>query len=461
LDFANERYIRIYLRDTTTWKRLGWDGTCVLMHVLRKMDLSGVLDLEDLEPWEAAVLHCGAPESAARDGMARCLALGCFVHHDRHLVAPKYRAANEAIKSDRQRALEARSRRRSEALGPRDEASRNVTHPSDGFALIPSDGPGHGVTARDAFVTKRDGSSRNVTPRHETNDFVTAGHTASRRVTPTGSDPDPDPDPVPEPIRGGARGRARGSHPPVVSDLEEQDQAAGLLAALELDWERIAGTGISDRERQQLRELLTTSPLVIDRDARGTFERAAQAFVADCRDRGKRPVLGWLVAQFDEWAEPVRRGEGDALRESPADRSARERREAEERELEERERRDAEQRRRDAEPSQRPDAMPGETRGEYYARKLREVDEHAHGSPKLTEPPAPPAPEPAPSGRAAPPLTPEQLAVRDAKAALRAARDRGADEGELAALRAAVRATERAALNAQRGAEGLPPLEET
>lgn len=121
MDFANEHYIRVYTRDTTTWQRLGWDGQCVLVQLLRKMDAAGVLDIEDVEPWEAAVIHCRAPEDVARRGMARCLELGVLVHNRGSLVAPKYVEANTASKSDKQRQRESRTQRRAVAL------SRNVT----------------------------------------------------------------------------------------------------------------------------------------------------------------------------------------------------------------------------------------------------------------------------------------------------------------------------------------------
>ncbi|HMI91588.1 MAG TPA: hypothetical protein VK509_09515, partial [Polyangiales bacterium] len=76
MDFSNEYYVRVYVRDTTTWKRLGWDGQAVLVQLLRKMDMAGVLDIEDMEPWEAVMLHCGAPKATAKAGVDACLREG-------------------------------------------------------------------------------------------------------------------------------------------------------------------------------------------------------------------------------------------------------------------------------------------------------------------------------------------------------------------------------------------------
>lgn len=171
MDFANEYYVRLYTRDTTTWKRLLFNGQTVLMHVLRKLDMAGVLELEDMEPWEAAVLHCNIPEDIARDGMARCLSLGVLVHNGRYLVAPKYREANEANKSDRQRQSELRARRRAMAM----DTAANVTK---------RDTDEH-VTKRDSSVT--DGHVCSSQPVTTPSRSATKHHTRSHAVTLTSS----------------------------------------------------------------------------------------------------------------------------------------------------------------------------------------------------------------------------------------------------------------------------------
>jgi hypothetical protein len=178
LDFANETYVRLYTRDTTTWKRLLFNGQTVLMHVLRKLDFAGVLDLEDMQPWEAAVLHCGIPEDIARDGMARCLDRGVLVHRGHFLVAPRYRDANEATKSDRQRQLESRARRRSRALDETvtesDHESRPVTR---GHACSSQNG-----TSASRIVTNHHERSHRVTRTDSVTD-TDAGAGSERPVT--------------------------------------------------------------------------------------------------------------------------------------------------------------------------------------------------------------------------------------------------------------------------------------
>lgn len=152
MDFANERYVRLYVRDTITWNRLGWDGQNALTQLLRKADRSGVIDLGGIEPWEALVVLCHAPEDAARRGVARVLELECVVQDGDRLVFPRYIEANETPQSDAQRQRESRAKR--------------------------------------ATVTKRDDSqSQNVTECHGESRGVTDGHNLSLRAVPCRTEP--------------------------------------------------------------------------------------------------------------------------------------------------------------------------------------------------------------------------------------------------------------------------------
>lgn len=123
MDFANERYVRLYVRDTMTWKRLGWDGQTMLMHLLRKVDRSGVIDIGDAEPWESGVMLCGAPEDQSRRGVTRMLELGVIVHDVDRLVFPRFIEGNETPQSDAQRVREHREREKLK----RAALKRNVT----------------------------------------------------------------------------------------------------------------------------------------------------------------------------------------------------------------------------------------------------------------------------------------------------------------------------------------------
>jgi hypothetical protein len=154
MDFANEEYRRLYVRDTITWKRLGWEGQCVLMQILRKMDRSGVLELGGLPPADAVALAVGTEVSNVDTGLGRILHLEVLKHSGDSLVWPKFVEAQTVNKTDKQRQRESRDRRRSTSLG----TSTRVT-PSD------------------------NSESHKVTNGHAESHAVTDGHTRSHAVT--------------------------------------------------------------------------------------------------------------------------------------------------------------------------------------------------------------------------------------------------------------------------------------
>ena len=45
MNWEDERYVRLYVRDTGDWCALSWDAQALLMHLLRKTDRSGIVQL--------------------------------------------------------------------------------------------------------------------------------------------------------------------------------------------------------------------------------------------------------------------------------------------------------------------------------------------------------------------------------------------------------------------------------
>ena len=43
MDWANERYVRLYTRDTVTWKMWPWEARAIFPLLMRKVDRAGVL----------------------------------------------------------------------------------------------------------------------------------------------------------------------------------------------------------------------------------------------------------------------------------------------------------------------------------------------------------------------------------------------------------------------------------
>jgi hypothetical protein len=148
MDWTNERYVRLYVRDTKTWCLLGWEGQSVLALLMRKMDRAGVLDdvrtAEDI----VVVLQNGMPIEVARTGLARLIERDVLEATEAGLVAPNFMEAQEAVQSDAHRAREYRARRRDAV---RSDSSQNVTESTTS------------VTKRDEGVTRRHAPSQSVT----------------------------------------------------------------------------------------------------------------------------------------------------------------------------------------------------------------------------------------------------------------------------------------------------------
>lgn len=151
MDFSNERYVRLYTRETTTYKRLAWEAQALLAAVLRLMDRAGVLEIGELAPSEAVSLHLPKwPNEIVETGMRGLLTTGIVEHHGSALVWPKYLDAQEAVQTGAHRTSEWRARRRDVACHnetPRDETSQDRDETSH-----KCDVERRGVTFGDSFL---------------------------------------------------------------------------------------------------------------------------------------------------------------------------------------------------------------------------------------------------------------------------------------------------------------------
>jgi hypothetical protein len=160
VNWADERFVRLYVRDTVAWASLPWESRCVLPLVLRKLDRAGVLELGDLGMEGLAGLIAMPPDIVDR-GMAKLIARGTFSLRDGWLLMPHFIDAQESSQSDKLRQAESRARRAEMA----------------------------------ATVTIRDVQSQNVTDCHESSQPVTTGHSVPsvpcRDVKKNGADAPP------------------------------------------------------------------------------------------------------------------------------------------------------------------------------------------------------------------------------------------------------------------------------
>lgn len=129
MNFPEERYVRLYTRDTPGWLAMPWQARAVAPLLLRKLDRSGTLDIddEDIDAVIAAVI--GLPVDVVKVGLAALVRRNTVSIAGGVLVWPKFLEAQEAVASDKLRARLSRERRRDRAIAVtlRDASSRDVT----------------------------------------------------------------------------------------------------------------------------------------------------------------------------------------------------------------------------------------------------------------------------------------------------------------------------------------------
>lgn len=162
MNFEDEAYVRLFLRDTINWKMLNWQGKCVLPLLFRKVDRAGVLDLGDYAGEMARVVAAliEIPEEVVEPGLAAIFRQKSALLCGQYIVLPNFIEAQEAIQSDRVRKAEQRARHRDRSLA----IARGLVTPRD--IPPPASAPTNGaypVTPRDATDEKPDDASRGVT----------------------------------------------------------------------------------------------------------------------------------------------------------------------------------------------------------------------------------------------------------------------------------------------------------
>lgn len=155
MNWADERYVRVYTRDTPTWLMLPWQARACFPLICRKCDRAGVIDMGS-EGLEGLAVTIGLPLEVVQPGVEGLAKKGTVELTATTLVIPKFIEAQETPQSDVARKRAEREKRRD--------------------------------TAR-SDVTKRDDPSQNVTKSHEPSRAVTSGHAESRGVTPSRAEP--------------------------------------------------------------------------------------------------------------------------------------------------------------------------------------------------------------------------------------------------------------------------------
>lgn len=129
MNWEDERYVRLYTRDTGDWSALSWDAQALFMQLLRKADRAGVLQLGKRGRSALPFMLCHPTEADRIDAaLSELLDDGCVELRGSFLVIPNFTAAQEAKQSDRMRQQESRQRRLAHARQEPVSEATTVSH---------------------------------------------------------------------------------------------------------------------------------------------------------------------------------------------------------------------------------------------------------------------------------------------------------------------------------------------
>lgn len=113
MDFADEHYVKMFPRDTVTWRRWPWQAKALLWPLLRKLTKAGVLNIGTRgEPHVNVALMVELPAEVVEVGLRAYLEDGTAELHDGNVVVPKFLEAQESRKTKAATAREYREKQR-------------------------------------------------------------------------------------------------------------------------------------------------------------------------------------------------------------------------------------------------------------------------------------------------------------------------------------------------------------
>jgi hypothetical protein len=162
VDWPNERYVRIYTRDTPELALMPWEARCLFWDFYRRVDLAGVLDCGRYDPARSIATLCRVPEDVAVAALSAWLDEDMVQLHElgaqTYVVIPTFIDSQEASTSDKERKKKSRASRSAKArLGELTSVTKCPV------AAPPRDDSSRGVTPAGVPVTERPESAENVT----------------------------------------------------------------------------------------------------------------------------------------------------------------------------------------------------------------------------------------------------------------------------------------------------------
>ena len=128
MNFQDEKFVKLYVRDTGTWCLWSWETRAVFCFLLRVVDRAGVLDLGSAKRENALSVILRIPPNVAKKALAELLECGSVSINDRGtLLVDHFSEAQTARQNDRLRQEESRAFRRLSAQN-HDGVCHTVSH---------------------------------------------------------------------------------------------------------------------------------------------------------------------------------------------------------------------------------------------------------------------------------------------------------------------------------------------
>jgi hypothetical protein len=166
VNWGDEHYVKLYTRDSLTWRSWRWEARTVLMHLLRKVDGSGFIESGRMDPVDALVLQLELPRAVVEPGLAELLAAGTCEIADRAVLLPKFIEAQEARKTEARSKADYRAREMARRRAQERETTKGhvQTTADGGMARHP---PAQPSPAQPSPDKKNAGSAKKpADPRH-------------------------------------------------------------------------------------------------------------------------------------------------------------------------------------------------------------------------------------------------------------------------------------------------------
>jgi len=110
VNWSDEKYVKVYTRDTLTWLSLSWEARALLALLLRKVDGAGLMETGTLDLAQAVALQLAVPVDVARRALAELITVGTVTEVRGGILIPNFVEAQEATKTEARKKKDQRQR---------------------------------------------------------------------------------------------------------------------------------------------------------------------------------------------------------------------------------------------------------------------------------------------------------------------------------------------------------------